>query len=116
MVLSGSSSGATIVMFGADRIDAPVDKLDIHPFGMIVLPAGAVGGMAIIHHGGWIDRSKPLPDEYWQVAKSCNTGSYFFANPPEGVTSGTLNQLGTGYRLAFEKVAAALSSSDGSAA
>ncbi len=116
MVLSGSASGVTIVMFGADRIDKPVDKLDIHPFGMAVFPSGSSDGMAIIHHGGWMDRSKPLPDDFWSVANSCNTASYFFANPPEGATSGTLDQLGTGYRLAFERIASVFSGSGGSAA
>ena len=116
VVLSGSSSGNTIVMFGADRIDRPVDKSDIHPFAMAVLPNGATGGMAIIHHGGWIERSRTLPDDFWAVANSCQTASYFFARPPEGVTSGTLDQLDTGYRLAFDRVVAALSNSSGSAA
>ena len=116
IVLSGSASGTTIVMFGADRIDQPVDMRDIHPFGMGVFPSGSSDGMAIIHHGGWLERSKPLPDDFWKIANSCNTASYFFSNPPEGATSGTLDQLGTGYRLAFEKIASVFSGSSGSAA
>ncbi|MFI5168085.1 MAG: hypothetical protein ACHQQS_15870, partial [Thermoanaerobaculales bacterium] len=116
MVVSGSTSGTTYVMFGAERVDPPVSKLDIQPFGIVMFSSGAAPGMAVIHHGGWPQRSTPLPADFFSVASSCSTGSYFFARPPEGKTSGTLDELGPGHKGAFEKIVRALTQPSGSAA
>jgi hypothetical protein len=103
-VASGSSSGVTYLMFGAERVDVPAGSLDIQPFGMVVFSSGASTGMALIHHGGWMDRSVPLPPDFTAVASSCSTGSYFFARPPDGKTSGSLDELGPGQKAAFEHI------------
>ena len=115
MVVSARSSGVTYLMFGAERVDPP-DELDIQPFGVAVFSSGASTGMALIHHGGWLDRTTRLPNDFWSVASSCSTGSYFFARPPEGKRSGSLDELGTGHRLAFERIVVALSGSTGGVA
>jgi hypothetical protein len=112
MVVSGSSSGVTYLMFAGERVDPPAE-LDIQPFGVAVFSSGASTGMALIHHGGWLDRTTPLPEGFWSVARSCSTGSYFFARAPEGKTSGSLDELGTGHKLAFKRILAALSGSTG---
>ena len=114
MVMLGSSSGVTQLMYGAERVDKPAGELDIQPFGMTVFSSGASTGMALIHHGDWIDRTTPLPPDFWRVASSCSTASYFFANPPEGKTSGSLDELGPGHKYAFEKISLALSGSSSS--
>jgi hypothetical protein len=116
-VVSGSSSGVTYMMFGAERVDLPADSLDIQPFGMAVYSSGASGGMALIHHGGWISRSAALPTDFGSIASSCSSGSYFFSRPPEGKTSGTLDELSPGHKVAFDRILAALTPpSTGSAA
>lgn len=109
MVLSGSASGTTYLMYGAERVDAPADSIDIQPFGIAVFPAGAGPYMAVVHHGGWPDRSVPVPSDYWNVMSSCATGSYFQAHPPEGKTNGTLDELSHAQRGAFEIIFTALS-------
>ena len=114
MVVSASTSGVTYLMFGAERVDPPAE-LDIQPFGVAVFSSGASSGMALVHHGGWLERTTPLPGDFSSVASSCSTGSYFFARPPEGKTSGSLDELGTGHKLAFERILTALSSSTGGA-
>lgn len=108
-VVSGSSSGVTYLMFGAERVDRPADARDIQPFGIAVFPSGASTGMALIHHGGWIDRSVRLPDGFGSLASSCSTGSYFFARPPEGKSSGSLEDLGPGHKAAFQRILSSLS-------
>jgi hypothetical protein len=108
-VVSGSSSGVTYLMFGAERVDKPADSLDIQPFGIAVFSSGASAGMALIHHGGWLDRSVRLPQDFGAVASSCSTGSYFFSRPPEGKTSGSLHELGPGHKAAFERILSNLS-------
>jgi len=112
IVVSGSPSGVTYLMFSAERVDPP-DDLDIQPFGVAVFSSGASTGMALIHHGGWLDRTTPLPDDFVSVTRSCSTGSYFFARPPEGKTSGSLDELGMGHKLAFERIVSTLSGSTG---
>ena len=116
-VASGSSSGVTYLMFGAERVDIPEDAVDIQPFGVAVFPSGASTGMALIHHGGWPDRTVQLPDDFGTVTDSCATGSYFFSQPPEGKTSGSLDELSVGQRNAFDRIVGSLSgSTDGGAA
>ena len=68
--------------------------------------------MAVIHHGGWPERSTPIPTDYFDVVESCQTGSYFFARPPEGKTSGSLDELSHGQRGAFEVVVRALKATE----
>jgi hypothetical protein len=102
IVVSGSSSGTTCVAFSAERIDK--GNLDIQPFGVFVFPSGASTGMALVHHGGWLNRTTPLPADFNQIASTCSTGSYFFSRPPEGKTSGTLDELSDGHRAAFDRV------------
>ena len=41
------------------------------------------------------------------------TGSYFFARPPEGKTSGALDELTRGHKYAFDRVVSVLSGSTG---
>lgn len=114
MILSGSSSGTTYLMFGAERVDAP--DVDIHPFGVVVFPSGASTGMAVVHHGGWVERTTPLPSDFTDIASSCSTGSYFFSRPPERKTSGSLDELGQGQRGAFESIMSSLSAPPGGSA
>jgi len=113
IVVLGSSSGVTHLMYGAERVDRRAGELDIQPFGIVVFSSGASTGMALIHHGGWLGRTTPLPNDFWSVASSCSTGSYFFASPPEGKTSGSLDELGIGHKLALEELRKALSGSTG---
>lgn len=103
-VVSGSSSGVTYLMFGAERIDKPADSLDIQPFGVAVFSSGASTGMALVHHGGWLDPSVRLPADFAQIASSCSTGSHFFSRPPEGKTSGSVDELGPGQKGAFDHI------------
>ena len=114
IVVSGSSSGMTCVVFSAERVDR--GNLDILPFGVFVFPSGATAPMALLHHGGWIGRTTPLPADFNSIASSCSTGSYFFARPPEGKTSGSLEELADGHRQAFERVVDYLNASGSSAA
>ena len=44
MVLSGSASGATYLMYGAERIDTPVAQVDIQPFGHCRVSLGIAFG------------------------------------------------------------------------
>ncbi len=106
---SGSSSGVTYLMFGAERVDLPANSLDIQPFGVSVFSSGASTGMALIHHGGWVDRSIQLPDDFRAIASSCSSGSYFFSRPPEGKTNGSLDELSAGHKAAFERIVSSLS-------
>jgi hypothetical protein len=97
-------------MFGAERVDLPADAVDIQPFGIAVFSSGASTGMALIHHGGWPQRTTPLPSDFGTVASACSTGSYFFARPPEGQTSGSLSELGPGQKAAFDRILRSLTS------
>lgn len=112
MVVSGSPSGVTYLMFSAERVDPP-NELDIQPFGVAVFSSGASTGIALIHHGDWPKRTTPLPDDFWNVARSCSTGSYFFARPPEGKTRGSLDELGPGHKGAFDRIVLTLSGTTG---
>ena len=114
IVVSGSSSGMTCVVFSAERVDK--GNLDIQPFGVFVFPSGALDPMALLHHGGWVGRTTPLPADFYSIASACSTGSYFFARPPEGKTSGTLEELADGHRQAFVRVVDYLKASGSSAA
>ena len=108
-ILSGSASGSTFLMYGAERIDYPDNAVDIQPFGAIVSPSGASPTMAVIHHGGWPERSIELPPDYVEVMSGRSAGNYFFARPPEGKISGSLDDLSDGQRFAFERIVKALS-------
>ena len=107
-IVSGSSSGMTFLMYGGERVDYPDNAVDIQPFGAVVTPSGAGPTMAVIHHGGWPERSIDLPADYVQVMSGCSAGNYFFARPPEGKTSGSLDELSDGQRFAFERIVGAL--------
>jgi hypothetical protein len=102
MILSASSSGSTLAVFSAERIDK--GNLDIQPFGLFVRSSGADATMALVHHGGWLDRTTPLPGDFWSIASTCSTGSYFFAKPPEGKVSGSLDELTAPHRDAYGRI------------
>jgi hypothetical protein len=110
MLASGSPSGVTYLMFCAERVDPP-DDLDIQPFGIAVFSSGASIGMALILHGGWPDRTTPLPNDFRSIACSSSTRSFFFAKPPEGKTIGSLDELRLGHKLALVRIVAILSGS-----
>ena len=110
VVISGSAPGVRYAMFAADRVDAPVSKIDIQPFAVAFFPDGTESGLIIVHHGGTISRSVELPQDYQKVVSSSGANSYFYSRPPEGKTSGSLSELGEGYKAAFDDLVTYLKS------
>jgi hypothetical protein len=104
VVAAPTSTGGIYLTYSANRVDHRDQKIDIEPFGLIVHSAGPSSSGVFLHHGDWEGRTQSPPDGFWKVASRSGIGDYFWANPPEGLRQGALDQLPKGHRGAFDAI------------
>lgn len=104
VISAPTSTGGTYLVYSANRVDYRDRQIDIEPFGLIVHSSGPSSSGVLLHHGGWKGRSEPPPAEFWEVVAESGVGDYFYSNPPEGLSYGTLDQLPKGHRGGFDAV------------
>jgi hypothetical protein len=104
MIGTPTSTGGTYLVFSAHRVDYRARAIDIEPFGAIVHSTGPGPSGVFVHHGSWADRTRAAPAGFWEEIKRSGVDNYFLANPPNGLTSGTLAQLPNGDRGAFDAI------------
>lgn len=104
LIVSGSPSATTYLVFDALRVDKKAGLIDQEPFAVAVTGSGASAGGVFVHHGSWESRSFAPPDDFWQTVQSSGVGNYFLANPPAGKTSGSLSELPFGSAGAWDAV------------
>ena len=104
LIAAPTSTGGTYLAFSANRVDLKARAIDIEPFGVIVHSTGSSPSGVFIHHGTWEGRTTDPPPGFWEEASRSGIGEYFLTNPPEGLRSGTLEQLPRGHRGAFDAV------------
>jgi hypothetical protein len=108
MIVSGTSSNATILVCNALRVDARARAIDQEPFAVAVSGSQAPVSGVFVHHGSWVSRSFDPGDRFWSAVSQSQVGNYFLANPPSGSTSGTLDTLPFGSNGAFRSALDAL--------
>ena len=108
MIVSGSSSSATVLVFNALRVDAKAGAIDQEPFAVALSGSTAPVSGVFVHHGSWASRSFDPGEPFWSAVSASGVGNYFLANPPSGATSGPLSSLPFGSRGAFESAVSAL--------
>jgi hypothetical protein len=107
-VTAPTSTGGTYLIFSAIRPDTKEQALDVEPFGLIVDSSGPSSSGVFLHHGEWQGRTKPAPQEFWDSVERSGVGDYFFANPPEGKSAGSLDDLPIEHSGAFAAMVRAL--------
>ena len=112
MIAAPTSSGGTYVVFNALRVDPRDRAVDQEPFAIIVHSTGAAASGMFLHHGDWEGRTEHPSREFWSQVDDSGIGNFFLANPPSGLSSGTLDQLSDGHREAFESAISYLRSSN----
>ena len=110
LIVSGTSSATTYLVFDALRVDKKAGLIDQEPFAVAVTGSGASSGGVFVHHGSWVSRSFAPPDGFWQIVQSSGVGNYFLANP--GKTSGSLEDLPFGCAGAWDAVMAHVTGSN----
>jgi len=65
-------------------------------------PASSSG--VFVHHGEWQGRTQPAPPGFWEEVEHYGIGDYFFARPPAGQPSGSLDELPAQHTGAFAAV------------
>jgi len=104
VISAPTSTGGTYLVYSANRVDYRDREIDIEPLGLIVHSSGPSSSGVLLHHGGWEGRSGPPPAEFWDVVAESGIGDYFYSNPPDGLSEGTLEQVPKGHRGAFDAV------------
>jgi hypothetical protein len=107
-VAAPTSTGGTYLIFSALRPDVRHQAVDIEPFGLIVDSSGPSSSGVFLHHGEWPGRTQPAPPEFWDSVDRFGVGDYFFANPPQGKSEGSLDELPIEHKGAFGAIIRAL--------
>ena len=102
IVSAPTSSGGTYLVYSANRVDEKTRQIDIQPFGLIVHSSGPGSSGVFLQHGKWDGRSESPPAGFWESVQVSGIGDYLYANPPQGMREGTLDQLPRGRRGAFD--------------
>lgn len=100
-ITAETSTGGTYLVFSALRVDSKDRAVDMEPLGLIVHSTGVSSSGVFLHHGDWPGRSQPAPAEFWNAVDTYGIGDYFFARPPTGQMSGSLDELPVEHRGAF---------------
>lgn len=101
-IVSGSSSNRAAVLYNFRRVDG--DFIDEHPFCFLIISGSYAVSGSFIDHGDWVGRTTPIPKDFISQIESSSVGSFLGANPPEGKTSGSLDELQGSDTLAFDRV------------
>jgi hypothetical protein len=104
VVSTPTSTGGAYLAYSANRVDFKDRSIDIEPFGLIVNSTGVSSIGVFLHHGDWLGRTGPPPAHFWNHVSESGVGNYFRSNPPNGLLSGTIDQLPAGHRQAFDEV------------
>jgi hypothetical protein len=104
VITAPTSTGGTYLAYSANRVDFKSQAIDVEPLGLIVHSTGANSSACFLHHGDWEGRSQPPPAGFWEDVDRSGVGEWFKANPPTGLSSGTIDQLPKGHRGAFESL------------
>lgn len=102
VIAAPTSTGGTYLVYSANRVDFKDGAIDIEPFGLIVHSTGPSSSGVFLHHGDWEGRTEPAPSRFWDDVQESGVGDWFIANPPQGITEGTLEQLPKGHPGAFD--------------
>lgn len=101
-IVAPTSTGGLYLAYSLNRIDH--DKVDIQPFGLVLYASGPSTRGVYIDHGQWDGRTSLLPSSYTQHVDHYGTGTFFSIHAPGGKIAGTLDELPTQHRGAFEAV------------
>ncbi len=104
MIAAPTSTGGTYLVYNNLRVDHKAGAIDQHPFTLIVHSTGPSASGMLIHHGKWKGRTTDPPKEFWDHVNESGVGNYFYTNPPNGLSSGIVDQLPEGHREAFERI------------
>jgi hypothetical protein len=104
MITAPTSTGGTYLVYNNLRVEQKEKAIDQHPFAIIVHSTGPSPSGILIHHGKWEGRTTKAPEVFWNYVNESGVGNYFYTNPPNGLSSGTLDELPDGHRDAFEKI------------
>ncbi len=104
VVSTPTSTGGVYLAFSANRIDFKDRAIDIEPFGLIVHSSGPSSSGVFLHDGDWPGRTEAAPPHFWDLVGESGIGNYFHSHPPDGLRDGTIDQLPTGHRGAFESL------------
>jgi hypothetical protein len=104
LIAERTSTGGTYLAVSANRVDAKAEAIDIEPMGVIVHSTGSGSTGAFIHHGSWAGRTQAPPSGFWRSVTVSGIRDYFLANPPQGLREGSLDQLPTAHRGAFDAI------------
>lgn len=107
-VTAPTSSGGTFLVFSALRVDSRDRAVDMQPLGLIVHSTGVSSSGVFIDHGNWPGRTEPAPAEFWNQVDTYGIGDYFSARPPEGRSTGSLEELSIQHRGAFSAAVRAI--------
>jgi len=99
-----TSTGGAYLVYSAHRVDRPAQAIDIEPFGLIVHSTGPSASGVYLHHGVWEGRTHYPPPEFWDDVAQSGIGAYYMTQRPMNLRTGTLAQLPTGDRNAFDAV------------
>ena len=110
-VTAPTSTGGTVVMYNAHRIDARDRATDHEPFIVTVHASGVSTIGHFVHHGDWEGRSAPIaiPSDFSGEVTSSGIAEYYRAQPMSGNSSGPLSELRGGDAAAFERATGLLS-------
>lgn len=101
VIVSGSEAVQTVAVWNNFRVDERPQSIDEHPFAVILISGSVFPSGSIVDHGDWPGRTSPITPEMSAHIHSSGIGDYFLANPPEGVSSGSLEELSDGKKEAF---------------
>jgi hypothetical protein len=108
LIISGSPSSSTVLVFDALRVDKRAGAIDQEPFAVAVSGSEAPVSGVFVHHGSWMSRSFDPGEPFWAAVSQSGVGNYYLANPPANLSSGTLDQLPFGSQGAFDAALNAL--------
>ena len=104
VIATPTSTGGTYLAYSANRVDFKYRAIDIEPLGLIVHSTGPSSSACFLHHGDWEGRTEPPPARFWEDVQQSGIGDWFNANPPNGISEGTLDLLPKGHRGAFDSL------------
>ena len=99
LIAAPTSFGGTYLAYSANRVDG--GSIDVEPFGLIYHSTGPGQCGVFVHHGEWKRRTTPVPAGFTEHIVRSGIGEYFMAHPPDGLLSGSLDQLSAGHLGAF---------------
>lgn len=98
-IVSGSGTDSACLVWNFRRVDG--SDIDEHPFGVFVVSGSVSPSGAFLDHGNWPNRTTPIDPMFAAHISASGIGNYFLANPPNGMGSGSLAQLGSSDTAAY---------------